>query len=444
MSRFSFKLPDLGEGTVEAEIGAWHVKPGDRVREDQIVVDMITEKASVEVPSPVSGVVVSIAGQPGDKVPVGAELIAFETEPQSAAGESAGWVASQGEVRAPRPIGKTPGEKRDAEAAVQPPDQADEYRAAGEADPASGGRVMTSPAIRRRAQEAGIDLSQLQGSGPRGRILRQDLEKALAGSNTEATSAAEEIKVIGLRRVIAQRMSEAHRSIPHFTYVEEVDITELEALRRYLNDRQAKNWASKAPERESSGQEPPALTYLPFIFLALIEVLKDYRQCNAWYDAEREMLIRHRAVHIGVATQTRDGLKVPVIRDVGGKSLWELTREIRRVSELARNNTAKRSDLTGSTITVTSLGKLGGLASTPIINAPEVAIIGINKALERPMVVQGQIAIRRVMNLSSSFDHRFVDGHDAASMIQALKDRLEHPATIFIHRPASAMAPDSV
>ncbi|HET7756946.1 MAG TPA: dihydrolipoamide acetyltransferase family protein, partial [Steroidobacteraceae bacterium] len=230
--------------------------------------------------------------------------------------------------------------------------------------------------------------------------------------------ATEEIKVIGLRRVIAQRMSEAKRNIPHFAYVEELDVTELEALRRHLNGKLAPG--------------APALTYLPFLALALVRVLKEFPQCNAHYDAERGVIVRHAAVHLGVATQTPDGLKVPVVRDAQARGLWELAAEMRRVSEAARSNKATREELGGSTITLTSLGKLGGIASTPIINAPEVAIIGVNRALERPVVQAGAIAIRRVMNLSSSFDHRFVDGYDAAAMIQALKECLEHPATIFI------------
>jgi 2-oxoisovalerate dehydrogenase E2 component (dihydrolipoyl transacylase) len=228
----------------------------------------------------------------------------------------------------------------------------------------------------------------------------------------------EEIKVIGLRRMIAQRMSEAKRNIPHFAYVEEFDVTELESLRRHLNSKLAPG--------------TPALTYLPFIVSALIRVLRDFPQCNALYDSERGVIIRHRAVHVGVATQTPEGLKVPVVHNAQSLGLWDLAAQMRRVTEAARSNKASRDELSGSTITVTSLGKLGGIASTPIINAPEVSIIGINRAVERPMVYEGAITIRRMMNLSSSFDHRFVDGHDAAAMIQALKERIEHPATLFI------------
>jgi len=300
---------------------------------------------------------------------------------------------------------------------------------------------MTSPANRRRAHEAGIDLATVVGSGPGGRIVREDLAAAsgapsaavrpppstasagAAASRAEPASAAPaaeitEIKVIGLRRLIAERMSEAKRTIPHFAYVEEVDVTELEALRQHLNGKLAKG--------------EPTFTYLPLIVTALTRVLESFPQCNALYDAARGVLVRHRAAHVGIATQTPDGLKVPVVRNAQTLALPALAAEIRRVTERARTNKATREELVGSTITITSLGKLGGIASTPIINAPEVAIIGVNRALERPVVLAGAVAIRLTMNLSSSFDHRFVDGYDAAAMIQALKECLEHPATIFL------------
>jgi 2-oxoisovalerate dehydrogenase E2 component (dihydrolipoyl transacylase) len=298
------------------------------------------------------------------------------------------------------------------------------------------GRVATSPAIRRRAHEAGIDLGQVPGSGPNGRIVRKDLDSYVARQSQSRPAQVkpaekpaarrphgtqgdiEEIKVIGVRRLIAQKMSESKRNIPHFAYVEEIDVTELESLRRHLNGK--------------LDPGTPALTYLPFIALALVRVLEEFPQCNALYDAERGVIIRHRSVHIGVATQTSEGLKVPVVRDAQSRSLWDLAAEMRRVTEAARTNKATREELTDSTITITSLGKLGGIASTPIINAPEVAIIGVNRAVDRPVVFGEAIAIRRMMNLSSSFDHRFVDGYDAAAMIQALKESLERPAIIFI------------
>ncbi|HXS27840.1 MAG TPA: dihydrolipoamide acetyltransferase family protein [Steroidobacteraceae bacterium] len=406
MSRYVFKLPDLGEGTVDAEIVAWRVKPGDTVAEDDPLVEMMTEKATVEVPAPVSGRIVSVRGEPAEKVAVGSELVVFETE----AAERAGKAASGAKPAA-----------RDGSASHA----------------ASGSRVLTSPAIRRRAREAGIDLASIEGSGPHGRVLRSDLEAHL-GEESRATAAdeaasgspdrpvrapaaagdaTEEIRVIGVRRVIAERMSESARNIPHFSYVEEVDVTELERLRVYLNSRRAQGTAS--------------LTYLPFLVLALARTVAEHPQCNGLYDAARGVIVRHRAVHVGIATQTAEGLKVPVVRHAERRSLDDLAREIRRVSEAARTNQATRAELSGSTITVTSLGKLGGIASTPIINAPELAIVGVNRAVERPVVVDGSIVVRRMMNLSSSFDHRFVDGYDAAAMIQSLRERLEHPAMIF-------------
>jgi 2-oxoisovalerate dehydrogenase E2 component (dihydrolipoyl transacylase) len=447
MSQFVFKMPDLGEGTVEAEIVAWHTKPGDMVNEDQVIVEVMTDKAAVEVPAPVGGRVVSISGEPGDKVAVGSPLIVFELA--APAGASAGAVTA----RTAAPVQVAAG------APADPPIRANEGTAARaeprpDSDPQPrSGRVMASPANRRRAREAGIDLANIAGSGPGGRIVSADL--AAAGARSPArpatrdvsaeTSGADsidtrwpgtpapgsrspgarppasettEIKVIGIRRLIAERMSEAKRNIPHFAYVEEVDVTELESLRQHLN--------GKMPAGE------PSLTYLPLVVMALTRALESFPQCNVLYDRSRGVLVRHRAVHVGIATQTPDGLKVPVVRDAQALSLWDLAAEIRRVSERARSNKSSREDLTGSTITVTSLGKLGGIASTPVINAPEVAIIGLNKAVDRPVVHDGAVVVRRIMNLSSSFDHRFVDGYDAASMIQALKDLLEHPATIFI------------
>jgi len=421
MSRMVFKLPDLGEGTVDAEVVAWRVRPGDVVAEDDALVEMMTEKATVEVPAPVSGRVVSIQGTPGERIAVGSELAVFETDAAAPASRTASAGAAPAAAaqssRAPAPVqSSTP--------------------SAGSS--AATGRVLTSPAIRRRAREAGIDLTGLVGSGPNGRIMRSDLEARLEQRSqqlaapaqtasvsslaraSEAPSPApteetEEVRVIGLRRVIAERMTEA-RSIPHFSYVEEVDVTELEGLRERLN--------SKRTPADS-------LSYLPFLILALTRTLREYPQCNARYDSARGVIVRHRAVHVGLATQTAEGLKVPVLRDAQSKSLGELASEIRRLAAAARSNQASRTELTGSTITVTSLGKLGGIASTPIINAPELAIIGVNRAVDRPVALGATVAIRRMMNLSSSFDHRFVDGHDAAAMIQALKERLEHPALIF-------------
>jgi 2-oxoisovalerate dehydrogenase E2 component (dihydrolipoyl transacylase) len=420
MSQFVFKMPDLGEGTVDAEIVAWHTKPGDAVTEDQLIVEVMTDKAAVEVPAPVSGRVVSITGAPGDKVAVGSPLIVFEVE---------GAVTNGGAGQSPAAVPSAAPAPSNAPASAAVP-------SAMAAPAARHGRVMTSPANRRRAREAGIDLSTVVGSGPGGRIVRDDLAAAGRPSAAAPASAAQaapnrgdvsaetsEIKVIGLRRLIAERMSEAKRNIPHFAYVEEVDVTELESLRQHLNS--------------SRPADAGSLSYLPLVVMALTRVLESFPQCNVLYDAARGVLVRHRAVHVGIATQTPDGLKVPVVRNADSLGLWEVAASIRQLAERARSNKATREELTGSTITVTSLGKLGGIASTPIINAPEVAIIGLNKAIERPVVHHGAVVVRRIMNLSSSFDHRFVDGYDAAAMIQALKELLEHPATIFIPKVKS-------
>lgn len=408
MSEYVFKLPDLGEGTVESEIGEWNIKVGDDVAEEAIVGTMMTDKAAVELSAPVSGKVVSLAGEPGDMVAVGAPLVVFETD--------SALQAVQAEIP-------------DAEVAVQ--DAATVEKDPGvqteEVEPGMpNAKIVTSPAIRRRAKEAGVDLTTVPGSGTGGRILRSDfdgfLKSRLSGKRAAPaialTAKVTEVKVIGLRRIIAERMAEANREIPHFSYVEEIDITELEALRQQLN--------------RTKTDKSDRLTLLPFLGLALVRALRDFPQCNTTYDKDRNVLLRHEAVHLGVATQTPDGLKVPVVRHAERRTVDELAAEIRRVSEAARNNTATRDELGGSTITITSLGKLGGIASTPVINSPEVGIIGVNKAVERPMIVNGQVIVRLMMNLSSSFDHRFVDGYDAAAMIQQIKGMLEHPATIFI------------
>jgi 2-oxoisovalerate dehydrogenase E2 component (dihydrolipoyl transacylase) len=436
MSQYVFKMPDLGEGTVDAEIVAWHTRPGDAVTEDQLIVEVMTDKAAVEVPSPVSGRVVSIAGAPGEKVAVGSPLIVFEMGEAVAADGGAG-VATVA-ATAPLPnaartpaatampaAAPVPGAAPVAAATVMPAATPVPAATAAAAAPRQG-RVMASPANRRRAREAGIDLTTVAGSGPGGRIVRGDLESAARQSpptRPDVSAETSEIKVIGLRRLIAERMSEAKRTIPHFAYVEEVDVTELESLRQHLN--------------LSRPADAASLSYLPLVVVALTRVLESFPQCNVLHDAARGVLVRHRSVHVGIATQTSDGLKVPVVHGAQSLGLWEIAAEIRRLAERARSNKATRDELTGSTITVTSLGKLGGIASTPIINAPEVAIIGLNKAIERPVVQHGTVVVRRIMNLSSSFDHRFVDGYDAAAMIQALKELLEHPAMIFIPKVKS-------
>lgn len=408
MSEYIFKLPDLGEGTVEAEIAEWMVKVGDTVQEEDPICAMLTDKAAVELSAPVCGSVVSIAGDEGDIVNVGAPLIIFET---SGASSSASEVTAKSEPET---------------TAVSQPEVSRPQASA----PAASGKVATSPSIRARAREAGIDLAQLAGSGPRGRILKTDFEAFLDGGQSATGTRAStrsgslpatgktEIKVIGLRRKIAERMTQANTEIPHFTYVEEIDVTALESLREHLNSRK--------------GPTEPKLTPLAFIGMALVRVMRDFPQCNAHYDRERNVVVRFDAVHLGIAAQTPDGLKVPVVRHSETLDLEGLAAEIRRVSSAARDNSANRDELSGSTITITSLGKMGGIVSTPVINQPEVGIIGVNKSVDRPMVINGQVVVRRMMNLSSSFDHRFVDGYDGAAMVQAIKELLEQPATIFM------------
>ena len=416
MDRYVMRMPDLGEGTVSAEVIEWKVRVGDEVIEDAPLVEMSTDKAVVEVPSPVTGTVVALTGEPGDEIAVGAQLAVFDT------------AATDGAD----PPSDAPAMSTHSPAGMATDDAAGD----GSEDPATSPstRVLASPVVRRKARDLGLDLALIQGTGPGGRVRHEDLARALAqigGSpprpsdttTAESTSpekdvpatsseGVEEIPVIGVRRVIAQRMVEATQSAPHFAYIEEVDVTDLDTLRNQL-----------------SGDTK--LTYLPFIARALAMVLSEFPQCNAHYDPDRNVIRRFAAVHVGIATQTPDGLKVPVVRDVLAHSAASLAAEIRRVSEAARNGTASRTELTGSTITITSLGELGGLAATPILNLPEVAIVGVNKAAERVVVRNGGIVVRRMMNLSSSFDHRFVDGYEAAAMIQALKARLEHPETIF-------------
>lgn len=407
MKSFSFKLPDLGEGMLEAEIVEWKVKPGDMVEAEQAIVDMMTDKATVEMTSPVKGKVVSLGGKPGDTVNVGAELVEFDTDGNGALPEESGPVAVL--------------ETNTGGAGSEP--GATPVKAQVAALPA--GKVLTSPAIRRRAREHEVDLTRVPASGPNGRITREDLDRYLADDAKPVPAAREErkqqtkeIPVIGLRRKIAEKMAVSASHIPHFTYVEEVDMTELESLRTHLN--------------EKYQGERPKLTYMPFIVQALVRVLEEFPQCNAHFDDERNVITRYSAVHAGVATQTNNGLMVPVVHHAEALDLWQCAAEAARVSGAARSGKAAMDELTGSSITITSLGALGGIVVTPVINYPEVAIIGVNKVQERPVVKDGVIVTRLMMNLSSSFDHRVVDGYDGARMIQSLKSLLEHPATIFI------------
>jgi 2-oxoisovalerate dehydrogenase E2 component (dihydrolipoyl transacylase) len=437
MGRYVFKLPDVGEGTAEAEIVAWHVAVGDRVEEDQNLVDVMTDKATVEMTSPVSGIVVSLNGSPGDMAPVGAPLVELDVE-------GAGNVKANGHAKAApaAPISKVPpaaahvpagtaaaparSATRD-EGAVRPALQAKASSIPAIATRAAGTKPLASPSVRARAEELGVKLQFVPGTGPAGRIGHADLDAYVtsggAVSNARSSGYAaregvEDIKVIGLRRKIAEKMQEAKRRIPHFAYVEEIDMTELEALRTHLN-------ATKQASQ-------PKLTLLPFLMRGLVKILPQYPQINARFDDEAGIVHRHAAVHIGIATQTANGLIVPVVRHAEARDIWDSALEVARVAAAARDNKATKDELSGSTITITSLGALGGVVTTPVINHPEVAIIGPNAIVERPVVRNGQIVVRKMMNLSSSFDHRVVDGFDAAEFIQKLKGLLEHPATLFM------------
>ena len=393
MARYVFRLPDVGEGIAEAEIVEWHVAVGDVIAEDDALVDVMTDKATVELTSPVAGRVTAIAGGEGDDVAVGSDLVVLETDAEAPAEEPA----------APS-----------AEVVVAPP-------APTRPAPAAPAKPLASPATRRRAKDQGVDLASVKGSGPDGRVVGADLDQSpapAARAPLARREGVEDVKVLGLRRRIAERLSNSKRRIPHFAYVEEIDVTELEGLRAHLN-------ATRAEGR-------PSLSLPPFLIQALVQVLPDFPQVNALFDDEAGVVHRHAAVHAGIAVQTKDGLIVPVIRNAEARDLWDLAAEIARLAAAVRDGKAAREELTGSTITVTSLGALGGIATTPIINAPEVAIIGPNRIVERPVVRDGQITVRKMMNLSSSFDHRVVDGYDAAAFIQAVKVKLEHPALLFM------------
>ena len=424
MGKFIFKLPDVGEGTAEAEIVAWHVKVGDVIDEDQHLVDVMTDKATVEMTSPVSGRILSLHGEPGAMAPVGAPLVEFEVE--GAGNEST--VKSNGAVKpvaaAPPPAPKL--EERIVAAAPRAAPAVEPPFASAAAPRKFGGKPLASPAVRQRAVELGIELQFVQGAGPGGRILHGDLDAFIARGGRSAPQTGglvhrqgvDEIKVIGLRRKIAEKMQDAKRRIPHFAYVEEIDMTEIEALRAHMNAARSK--------------DQPKLTLLPFMMRALVKVLPEFPQINARFDDEAGVVHRFHPVHIGVATQTANGLIVPVVKHAEAMDLWQAATEVARVSAAARENKASRDELSGSTITITSLGPIGGVVTTPVINHPEVAIIGPNAIIERPVVRDGVIVVRKMMNLSSSFDHRVVDGYDAAQFIQRVKALLEHPALMFM------------
>ncbi|MFL7962566.1 dihydrolipoamide acetyltransferase family protein [Pseudomonas kielensis] len=421
MGTHVIKMPDIGEGIAEVELSVWHVKVGDMVVEDQVLADVMTDKAMVDIPSPVHGRVIALGGEPGEVMAVGSELIRIEVEGAGNLKESAQPTPAAAAVQAPKPAPvATPDPVVEKTAAPRPAPQAPVAR-----DPDE--RPLASPAVRKHALDLGIQLRLVQGSGPAGRILHEDLEAYLAqGPSSQAKGGSgyaerhdeQQIPVIGMRRKIAQRMQEATQRAAHFSYVEEIDVTALEELRVHLN--------------EKHGANRGKLTLLPFLVRALVVALRDFPQMNARYDDEAQVIHRSGAVHVGVATQSDVGLMVPVVRHAEARSLWDSAAEIARLATAARTGKASRDELSGSTITLTSLGALGGIVSTPVLNLPEVAIVGVNKIVERPMVIKGQIVIRKMMNLSSSFDHRVVDGMDAAQFIQALRGLLEQPATLFV------------
>jgi 2-oxoisovalerate dehydrogenase E2 component (dihydrolipoyl transacylase) len=412
MAKYVFNLPDVGEGVVEGEIVKWNVKPGDTVKEDEPLVELMTDKATVSIPSSVNGKVVSTTGKPGDMVPVGAELIVFEVK-------GAGGSKPKSKPK-PEPVAEpVPDPQPKAESVAAPPVSVSAPVAS------TGTKPLASPAVRRRAREAGIDLSQVSGTGPAGRISHDDMDTFISGGGRLAAvqsgakmTGVEEVPVIGLRRKIAEKMATSKRSAAHFSYFEEVDITALESLRQHLNSTRTEN--------------QPKLTYLPFIIQGLIRAVRKFPQCNALYDEEKGIVFRHQAVHVGISTQTEDGLMVPVIKHAEARDVWDTANELVRVTTSAREKTATVDELTGSTITITSLGAMGGLGATPIINHPEVSIVSIHAARNRAVVREGEIVVRTMMNLTSSFDHRIIDGYDGALLIQELKSMLEHPATIFM------------
>ena len=469
------KMPDIGEGIAEVELVAWHVKQGDAVAEDQVLADVMTDKANVEIPAPVSGTIVALGGEIGQTMAVGSELVriavgegagveaaSLEAQPPAAAAAAPQPQTAAAPRAAPQiPVTPTPAAATPSIEARAAPEFAPLLR---EASPAE--RPIASPSVRRRAWELDVDLAAVRGSGSGGRIMHGDLDAyvaqrgtagrsaphtfpslrgaaagtaatatppaatrssaAVAGSPAAVTrpaaaagtSEVEAIRVVGLRRQIAQKMQESKRRIPHFTYVEEIDVTRLEELRRELNDHYGTSRAKLSP--------------LSFVMRAMVRAVRDFPQVNARFDDEAGVVTRYAAVHIGIATDTPNGLLVPVVRDAQTLDLWQCASEVARVAEIARGGQATREQLTGSTITITSLGTLGGIVSTPVINRPEVAIVGVNRIVERPAIVDGAIVARKLMNLSSSFDHRVVDGADAARFIQAVRGYLESPAPLLV------------
>ena len=420
------RVPDLGEGIAEVELVAWHVQPGESIAEDQGLADVMTDKASVEIPSPVAGKVLALGGEVGQMLAVGSDLIRIEIDDGTATTTAAPAPAV---ADAPEAIAASANKREGAAATTAAPPPPPPPTPSPARSGASS-RPLASPAVRALAWELGVDLAGVAATGTAGRITRGDVEtvaarggakpaaRARAPVATAGSDATEAIRIVGLRRRIAQKMQESKRRIPHFTYVEEFDVTELEALRAHLN---AKWGASRGK-----------LTLLPFLVRAVVLAVREFPMVNARFDDEAGVVTRHVAVHAGIATQTPAGLVVPVLRDAQAHDLWSSAAEIARLAESARSGKAVRDELSGSTITITSLGKLGGIVTTPVINHPEVAIVGVNRVAERPVIRDGAVVARLLMNLSSSFDHRVVDGADAAAFIQAVRGYVEQPALLFV------------
>jgi 2-oxoisovalerate dehydrogenase E2 component (dihydrolipoyl transacylase) len=439
MAELVIRLPDVGEGIAEAEVVEWHVGVGDRVREDAVLAAVMTDKATVEIPSPVEGEVLWLGAEVGDKIPVGSPLIRLQVAGEGEAREpDAREVkpAASPQPESPEPAAAAPAALPRAAARAVPERRPDRPSVDEREPPASatsarwpvpraeGQKPIASPAVRLRAREAGVDLRQVHGSGPAGRITHEDLERFLAGGDRVtaaphlvANTAVEDIKVVGLRRRIGEQMALAKSRIPHITYVEEIDVSALEDLRAALN-------AQKRREIR--------LTLLPFLMRAMVKAIAGQPRMNALYDDNAGVIHQHGGVHIGIAAQTPGGLVVPVVRHAEARDLWGCAAEVNRLAEAARAGTATREELRGSTITITSLGAMGGIVTTPVINYPEVAIIGVNKIMVRPVWNGSTFIPRKMMNLSSSFDHRVVDGWDAAAFVQRIKSLLETPSLIFV------------
>jgi 2-oxoisovalerate dehydrogenase E2 component (dihydrolipoyl transacylase) len=449
MARYEFKLPDIGEGIAEAEIVAWHVKVGDSVADDQQLADMMTDKATVEMESPVAGKVLEVAGEVGDMIAIGSVLVVIETEGEAAAEEP----IADGMAKVPEALEevvpttdveseerRTTPERRQDDVPVEADRREGEWRADKGGRPANPGdivgfnpqpdppviaraSVLASPAVRARARDLGIDLGQVKFAGDRIRHADLDAFLLYQGGGIARGPAPkrqdESVKVVGLRRKIAENMQEAKRRIPHFTLVEEYDVTALEQTRAMMN---------------ADRGDHPKLTMLPFLIVAMAKTLADYPQINATYDDDAQLIARSGAVHMGMATQTPNGLMVPVIRNAESRDVWGIAGEILRLAEAARTGKAAREELSGSTITISSLGPMGGIVSTPVINRPEVAIVAVNKVRETPVVVDGELEIRKLMNLSLSCDHRVVDGWDAANFMQDLKKLIESPLRLLAGR----------